>query len=144
MLKRGLWIVVGMGLVVPAFGRTFLCTNRNSFEGQVQFQLQARSGKVTYGKNSCSLKPIKYNPVSSKYEGWIRQGATHSTDAGCIKVATRLFGSGREPILFYWVSISKELQAGKDGFAQFGYQNIWDPGSGGEAKTFVRCRATQN
>lgn len=129
-------------LASSAFAGTFLCTNRSSFNGPVVFKMNAKTGALTYNKTACSLSKIAYNPNSPKYEGWIRMGAGNTK--GCLNFGTALHGgsSSKEKIDFYWVSISKEMQAGEDGFAQFGYQNIWDPGAGGTAKLFVRCRAS--
>ncbi len=127
-------------LASTSFAGTFLCTNRESFNGPVLFKLTTKAGTLTYNKASCSLSKIKYNPTSPKYEGWIRLGAGNTK--GCENLGTALHDGSKEKIDFYWISVSKEMQAGNDGFAQFGYQNIWDPGAGGEAKMFVRCRTS--
>lgn len=127
-------------LVSTSFAGTFLCTNRDSFNGPVLFKMNTKAGTLTYNKAVCTVSKIKYNPISAKYEGWIRMGAGNT--AGCLNLGKALNSNSKEKIDFYWVSISKEMQGGADGFAQFGYQNIWDPGAGGEAKMFVRCRAT--
>ncbi len=131
-----------MVLSAPSFGAVtnFLCTNRDNFNGPVQFRMTSRTASLSWNKNTCSLKPIKYNPISSKYEGWIRFGSI-GNDKACLKFGTALLGSPTNKTDFYWISVSKELQAGQDGFAQFGFQNTADPGAGPEAKLFVRCRS---
>ncbi len=117
----------------------FLCTNRDSFPGPVLFKMTSRTASLSYQKTTCPLVKVAYKPNSSKYFGWIRWGA--KDNAACTKFGSAIRQSKVE-IDFHWISVSKEMQDGADGFAQFGYQNIHDPGAGGTAKLFVRCRAS--
>jgi hypothetical protein len=143
MAVRTLLVAALVAVVSPSFGATskFLCTNRDTFSGPVLFKLNVRSGTLSYKTASCPVTKIEYNPNSPKYEGWIRLASFAKNEAACTKFGSAVVGS-KEKIRFEWISVSKEMQGGADGFAQFGYQNIWDPGAGGTAKLFVRCRAT--
>lgn len=135
-------VLMAVSAPIPAFAATkFLCTNRESFPGPVLFTLNVRTASLSYKTAKCPLVPMDYKPISAKYEGWKRFGSTKAGQAGCTKLGSAIADS-KEKVRFEWISFSKEMQGGADGFAQFGYENIWDPGSGGTAKVFVRCRAT--
>jgi hypothetical protein len=93
---------------------------------------------MMFKDEDCAMQKIAYNPVSSKYEGWIRFAPNDECDA----VGKAMFGVsyiGKDPIAIHWLSISKEVQNGQSGFAQLGYQNDADPGAGATAKLFLRC-----
>lgn len=89
------------------------------------------------------MRPIEYNPISEKYKGWIRFAPE---ERGCSELGQHLFGEPSDnsllgPLNLYWISVSVEMQRGKDGFAQMGFANLWDPGAGETSKVFVRCFA---
>lgn len=86
-------------------------------------------------ETTCPMVPKSYNPYSKRYEGWIRIRPSDESDK-CRPLAQELLA---EDLNLHWLSMSREVQAGKAGFVQLGYQNIWDPGAGGTAKTWLKC-----
>lgn len=115
----------------------FSCTNRQEFQGKLEFSMFKTVASLTYDEMVCPMGKIEYNPVSDRYKGWIRFGAKSLAKA-CDKIAKALFGGEKRSL--YWISVSTEMQDGEDGFAQLGYQNTADPGAGPEAKTFLNCK----
>ncbi len=102
-----------------------------------------------YGNDSCDLIRVDYNPTSARYKGWIRFGDANPQDAKYHTVCTKVMSafhaqsstSGSNPdIDFHWISLSTEAQTQGDGLIQLGYENIWDPGAGGTAKSMMSCR----
>lgn len=87
---------------------------------------------------SCEMSYVDYNPVSPRYEGWSRV----SPNTECAEFAALVVGrkgiSG-EPLNIHWLSLSPEVMSGAHGFAQLGFENDWDPGAGGTAKSNMRC-----
>lgn len=137
-----------LGLIVftglNANATTFECTNRSNFEGKIEFKLKQNkkgySATASQGDASCKLSQMDYNPTSDKYEGWIRVG-TDKTN--CKALSKSLFGISthyKNGIGIYWISVSTEMQDGKEGFAQLGYENVSDPGAGAVMKMFLSCK----
>jgi hypothetical protein len=126
------------GAVAAQARVSMVCTNRGSFEGSVSFSFDTKKAELQRGKDICKMSRIDYKPISSKYEGWIRFGAGNSK--ACERVGTDLFNNGgNDSVDIHWMSVSREVQKGKDGFTQVGFQNIWDGGAGSTAKVFLRC-----
>lgn len=89
--------------------------------------------------SACRLKQISYNPVSPKYQGWIRLG---TPQGDCASLGREMFGLSeisKKPVRVYWISVSQEVQQGLKGFVQVGYENDVNPGHGPEAKLNMAC-----
>lgn len=96
---------------------------------------------ATFRDARCRLKQIKYNPVSPKYEGWIRVGTPRGD---CQELGLAMFGRSsisKKPIRIYWLSLSREVQDGHPGRLQVGYENDINPEKGPEAKMFMDCES---
>lgn len=136
-------------ILVPEQGfsenKGFRCTNSQEFRGYVYLKFSPKTGFLSFFKNPCQLKRVAYKPASEKYEGWIRFGNSSPKlpNEKYHTVCTRMFGAmkigSKELVDVHWISVSRELQANKRGFAQLGFENVWDPGSGGTAKMFLSC-----
>lgn len=119
------------------------CSNKDAFgSNKMQLTIGQRFSQVTYKGESCRMTPIEYNPNSPRYKGWMRFAPDQGGSDDCAEVGRAMFGVTdirNEPIEIHWISVSKEVQAGKEGFVQLGFQNDLDPGAGGTAKIFLRC-----
>lgn len=130
-----------LALSVNAATVNLACFNKNAIGPLPLFiSLDTTNGAVLTAKNqTCNMQSIPYNPRSSKYNGWIRTGASSPF---CQNLGAVIFNPSRishQGIHIYWVSYSPETQAGKEGWVQLGYENDADPGAGAEAKSMLRC-----
>lgn len=140
MLKSAFLICLLTSFSTVAMAANFLCVNKSAMNENFWLQLNGDNGALSVDRLNCPVGVIPYNPRSQKYKGWMRLAPTGLGQ--CTKIGERLFSEPsdmRGDLDIHWISLSTEIQLGNDGFAQVGFANLWDPGSGGTVAANVRC-----
>lgn len=133
--------------------KKIVCFNKEYGKRPLSIELNEKTAVLSFEKMSCTLDKVDYNPVSSKYKGWIRYAnknthnlKTYSTV--CKEPMSAYFNQNiKSPSEFPdmdWISVSVELQRSGKGILQLGYENLWDPGAGGTLKTMLGCFLDKN
>lgn len=115
-----------------------VCFNKDLLKSSLNISLDSSGAVLAAGSQSCSAGYVPYNPRSPKYFGWIRIEPTSSCK-DLEKALIKLDTGDDEASEIHWLSISQEVQAGKEGFVQLGYENQWDPGAGGTVNAYLKC-----
>jgi len=137
---KKIFLVLSVALISSTGFSDFVCSNKRDISnGPFYLHLTKTSAELSAKDASCSMEKVDYNPNSPKYQGWIRVA---SDKKSCPAFGKVLFGESallHKGLEIYWLSVSEEVQAGKEGFAQLGIENDADPGAGAVGKVFVRC-----
>lgn len=118
----------------------FVCVNKTDLKSKFEVSITRTGATLSGATTACKTSFISYRPNSPKYKDWVRV-APVATENGCNDFNNEVVGKpyDGDTADIHWLSLSKEVQSGAEGFAQLGIQNTSDPGSGGTAKVFVRC-----
>lgn len=113
------------------------CYNKNILNGALDLVLDSQEASLGSETAVCSADYVPYKPNSPKYAGWIKIKPAY--DCGDVEHDLIKLDGNSEPSQIHFVTISKEVQNGQEGFVQLGLQNQWDPGSGGTVKSYLKC-----
>lgn len=125
------------------------CWSRESGKRPLVIHMGTTEATFSFGRQSCVLTSVPYNPVSERYKGWIRYANQNpynkvTRKTACTDVMSA-FLNQNDPTStefpdVHWISVSSEVQQTGDGMLQLGFQNLWDPGAGGTVKTMIGCK----
>ena len=124
-------IIVALVFSTNAMASNLYCGNKNRGLRYFTVILSGEGARLSVDKIVCQMVPTPYKPRSAKYQGWIRV-APQAGD--CVGFGKAVAGSAAT-----FLSLSPEVARGEEGFAQLGYANVYDAGSGSELKADLRC-----
>lgn len=143
-------LMVLTGMSSHAQAGEIACWNKQFGKRPLEISFDTQKATFSFDGHSCDLERVNYKPISATYKGWIRFGNLNPYKnkiggTACSSIMTAFHQQMKTTtqdisIDVHWVSLSTELQKTSNGRLQLGYENIWDPGSGGTVKTMLGCR----